>query len=61
MTAMELYEALHEAGIGFEVVEIGEGLRLLSIMVDEISDDDLAEEMTDETEEIENTKERENG
>lgn len=48
MTAMELYEALHEAGIGFEVVEIGEGLRLLSIMVDEISDDDLTREVFDE-------------
>jgi hypothetical protein len=48
MTAMELYEALHEAGIGFEVVEIGEGLRVISIMVDEVSDDDLEEEMTNE-------------
>ena len=48
MTAMELYEALHEAGIGFEVVEIGEGLRVLSIMVDEISDDDLTREVFDE-------------
>jgi len=48
MTAMELYEALHEDGIGFEVVEIGEGLRVISIMVDEVSDDDLEEEMTNE-------------
>jgi hypothetical protein len=48
MTAMELYKALHGAGIDFEVVEIGEGLRLLSIMVDEISDDDLTREVFDE-------------
>ena len=61
MTAYELYEALDKAGIDFEVVEIVEGLRVISIMVDEVSDDDLTDEMTDETEEIENTKERENG
>ena len=61
MTADELYEALDKAGIDFEVVEIFEGLRVISIMVDEVSDDDLTDEMTDETEEIENTKERENG
>jgi hypothetical protein len=48
MTADELYEALDKAGIDFEVVEIFEGLRVISIMVDEVSDDDLAEEMTDE-------------
>ena len=48
MTAMELYEALHEAGIGFEVVEIGEGLRVLSIMVDEVSDEELTKEMINE-------------
>ena len=61
MTAYELYEALDKAGIDFEVVEIFDGLRVISIMVDEVSDDDLTDEMTDETEEIENTKERENG
>ena len=61
MTAYELYEALDKAGIDFEIVEIEEGLRVISIMVDEVSDDDLTDEMTDETEEIENTKERENG
>jgi len=44
MTAMELYKALHEAGIDFEVVEIFEGLRVISIMVDEVDD----EEETDE-------------
>jgi len=49
MTAYELYEALDKAGIDFEVVEIEEGLRVISILVDEVSDDDLNEEMTDET------------
>ena len=48
MTAYELYEALDKAGIDFEIVEIEEGLRVISIMVDEVSDDDLEEEMTDE-------------
>jgi hypothetical protein len=49
MNADELYEALDKAGIDFEVVEIFEGLRVISIMVDEVSDDDLEEEMTHET------------
>jgi len=49
MTAYELYEALDKAGIDFEVVEIEEGLRVISILIDEVSDDDLNEEMTDET------------
>ena len=48
MTAYELYEALDRAGIDFEIVEIEEGLRVISIMVDEVSDDDLEEGMTDE-------------
>lgn len=49
MTAYELYEALDKAGIDFEIVEIEEGLRVISIEVDEVSDDDLEEEMTHET------------
>jgi hypothetical protein len=49
MTAYELYEALDKADIDFEIVEIEEGLRVISIMVDEISDEDLNKEMTDET------------
>ena len=47
MTADELYEALDKAGIDFEVVEIAEGLRVISVMVDEISDDELTKEMTE--------------
>jgi hypothetical protein len=45
MTAYELYEALDKAGIEFEVVEIAEGLRVISVMVDEISGDELTKEM----------------
>jgi len=35
MTTNELYEALNKAGIIFEVVEIFDGLRVISIVVDE--------------------------
>ena len=48
MTAYELYEALDKAGIDFEIVEIEEGLRVISIMVDEVSDEELTKEMTHE-------------
>jgi hypothetical protein len=44
MTADELYEALDKAGIDFEVVEIFEGLRVISIMVDEVNDEELTDE-----------------
>ena len=44
MTAYELYEALDKAGIDFEIVEIAEGLRVISIMVDEVSDEELTDE-----------------
>jgi non-homologous end joining protein Ku len=45
MTAYELYEALDKAGIDFEIVEIEEGLRVISVEVDEISGDELTKEM----------------
>ena len=48
MTAFELYEALDKAGIDFDIVEIEDGLRVISIMVDEVSDEELTEEMTHE-------------
>ena len=41
MTAYELYEALDKAGIDFDIVEIEDGLRVISIMVDEVSDEEL--------------------
>jgi non-homologous end joining protein Ku len=48
MTAYELYEALDKADIDFEIVEIEEGLRVISIMVDEVSNEELTKEMIDE-------------
>jgi hypothetical protein len=44
MTAYELYEALDKAGIDFEIVEIEDGLRVISIMVDEINEEELTDE-----------------
>ena len=41
MTAYELYEALDKADIDFEIVEIEDGLRVISIMVDEVRDEVL--------------------
>ena len=43
MTAYELYEALDKAGIDFEVVEIFDGLRVISIMVDEVDEEEETE------------------
>jgi len=43
MTADELYEALDKVGIDFEVVEIFDGLRVISIMVDEVDEEEEAE------------------
>jgi len=42
MTAYELYDALDKADIDFEIVEIEDGLRVISVLVDE------DEELTDE-------------
>lgn len=35
MTAEQLYDLLEEAGIEFDVVEVFEGLRTISIVVEE--------------------------
>ena len=35
MTAQELYEALRKASIDFDLIEIFEGIRLLSFKVDD--------------------------
>ena len=35
MTAMQLYDLLNRANIEYEVVEIFEGVRIISIQVDE--------------------------
>ena len=42
MTAQELYELLDKAGIDFEVVEIFEGLRTLTFVVNGEAEDDCA-------------------
>jgi hypothetical protein len=47
MTAYELYEALDKAGIDFDIVEIEEGLRVISIEVDEVGNEELTKEMID--------------
>ena len=41
MTAMELYDLLNRANIEYEVVEIFEGVRILSIEVDEEIDEPI--------------------
>ena len=35
MTSAELYEVLDRAGADYEIVEIFEGLRIISVVVDE--------------------------
>ena len=54
MTAYELYEALDKAGIDFEIVEIEEGLRVISVEVDEVDDND--EDYEQETQSVEEIK-----
>ena len=43
MTPAELYDALDRAGVDYEIVEIFEGVRVISVQVD----DDLADEVDD--------------
>lgn len=45
MKAMELYELLNNAGVKFEVVEIMDGLRVINVIVDEFTDDELYDEV----------------
>jgi len=44
MTAQDLYDLLDKAKVEFEVVEIFEGLRTLTFMVDEEDEDEENEE-----------------
>jgi hypothetical protein len=48
MKAMQLYELLNNAGFRFEVVEIMDGLRVVSVEVDEFTDDELDDELKPE-------------
>ena len=43
MTAMQLYDLLNRANIEYEVVEIFEGVRIISIKVDEEIDEPTEE------------------
>jgi hypothetical protein len=43
MTAMEIYDLLNRANIEYEVVEIFEGVRIISIQVDEEIDEPTEE------------------
>lgn len=43
MTPQELYNALDQVGADYEIVEIFEGVRVLSILVDEPTDEELDE------------------
>jgi len=45
MNTYRLYDLLDEAGLSYEVVEIFEGYRVISIKVDEMTDTELNAEV----------------
>ena len=47
MSPFNLYELLDKAGIDYEIVEIFEGVRVLSMVVDEPTDEELDAQYTD--------------
>ena len=47
MSPFSLYELLDKADIDYEIVEIFEGVRVLSIVVDEPTDEELDAQYTD--------------
>ena len=47
MSPFNLYELLDKADIDYEIVEIFEGVRVLSIVVDEPTDEELDAQYTD--------------
>ena len=47
MSPFNLYELLDKADIDYEIVEIFEGVRVLSIVVDESTDEELDAQYTD--------------
>jgi hypothetical protein len=51
MSPFDLYELLDKAGIDYEIVEIFEGVRVLSMVVDEPTDEELDEQYTDNPQE----------
>jgi hypothetical protein len=46
MSPLDLYELLDRAGINYEIVEIFEGVRVLSVTVEEITDEETQEQTT---------------
>jgi len=47
MSPFNLYELLDKAGIEYEIVEIFEGVRVLSFVVDEPTDEELDAQYTE--------------
>lgn len=47
MSPFDLYELLDNAGVDYEIIEIFEGARILNIVVDEPTDEELDEQYTD--------------
>ena len=41
MTPAELYDALDRAGVDYEIVEIFEGVRIISVQVDDEDDEQI--------------------
>lgn len=39
MTAEQLYEALDKLGVGYDVVEVFEGLRVINVQIEESAND----------------------
>lgn len=58
MTPSELYDALDRAGVDYEIVEIFEGVRVISVQVDEELDEELDDEQTDTVSVISTTGEK---
>ena len=43
MTPAELYELLDRAGVDYEIIEIFEGVRVISVQVDDEQDDTMSD------------------
>lgn len=46
MNSMALYKLLNEHGVEFDVVEIFEGIRILRVSVEDLTEEDLINEET---------------
>lgn len=52
MNAMALYKLLSEHGVEFDVVEIFEGVRILRVSVEDLTEDDLTDQKQHGLEEV---------